>query len=282
MAADPAAASLLLGLHDVYSGWSYWLCYFMHCVHAASMAPDLKRNFLLHYWATYLACFGGGFVSALLIMRPELAPIPLFSSNYELLLWTSAWWLVNYCPFNLTGRILTFWPVMMIMEVGSNFARSDIIAKRVDLAVKLYPGVVAPPIILGTIGGMAGKASLDLIKRGLGSGNGTLEIMVPGFVWRSALLSAMTYYYLVHWAGQISSEEGLALVRTVLIVHGLLSDLSGWPLDVTKPIALVACTASNIPDPSEEKPTSSSASIKDNGQAPSAKANAPKDTKKTK
>lgn len=60
----------------------------------------------------------------------------------------------------------------------------------------------------GTIGGMAGKASLDLIKRGLGVGKGTLELMVPGFVWRSALLSAATYYYTVYWAGQISSEEG--------------------------------------------------------------------------
>ena len=35
------------------------------------------------------------------------------------------------------------------MRVGSNFARSGLIANRVDLAVKLYPGIVAAPIVLG-------------------------------------------------------------------------------------------------------------------------------------
>lgn len=241
--------TVLLGLHQLYSGWSFWVCYCMHCVVTSSLAPDLKDKFLLHYWATYLLSFGGGFVTALLIMRPELAPLPFFGSNYEALLWTSTWWLVNYCPFNLTGRLLTSWPSMVIMRVGSNFARSGLIANRVDLAVNLYPGIVAAPIILGTIAGMAGKAMIDLIRQGVVRKNAPSELLVPGFVWRSACLCTLLYYYLVHWEGIITNAEGLALIRTILIVHGILSSLSGWPLDVTQPFAIAASKMSNIPLP---------------------------------
>lgn len=41
--------------------------------------------------------------------------------------------------------------------------------------------------------------------------------------------------------------EGKALVTSIFIAHGLLSDLLGRPLDFTEPIASVLHTVTNIP-----------------------------------
>lgn len=179
-------------------------------------------------------------------------------------------------PRTITGKLLTSWPSMIIMRVGSNFLRSGTIANRVDLAVQLYPGVVAPPIVLGTIGGMAGKVIIDLIRQGVIKRKSSSELLVPGFVWRSALLCAVLYYYTVHWTGLLTTHEGLALIRTLLIGHGILSSLSGMPLDVTQPLAVAVYKVSNIPVPLEQKLLAAPQGAGDGSAAPT------KETKKNK
>lgn len=39
-----------------------------HCVYCTTYSPQTRRHFLLNYWTTFLAGFGGGICSALLIM----------------------------------------------------------------------------------------------------------------------------------------------------------------------------------------------------------------------
>ena len=76
---------------------------------------------------------------------------------------------------------------------------------------------------------------------------GPAELTAPGFAWRSGALGASVYYLLVHILQQFTPKEGKALVTSVFIAHGLLSDLLGRPLDFTEPIAAILHTVTNIP-----------------------------------
>ncbi len=58
----------------------------------------------------FLAAFGGGILSALLIQDPKRAPLALLSSNAVGVTWTLCWWAVNYCPGNLVARALAALP----------------------------------------------------------------------------------------------------------------------------------------------------------------------------
>lgn len=58
---------------------------------------------------------------------------------------------------------------------------------------------------------------IDLIRQSVAGAKVSSELLVPGFVWRSALLCTVLYYYLVHWAALITAQEGLALIRTILV-----------------------------------------------------------------
>lgn len=63
------------------------------------------------------AAFGGGIISSLLLQDPVRAPIALFSSNYLGLVWTTCWWLMNYCPSDLVAHVHGFLPVTSATKV---------------------------------------------------------------------------------------------------------------------------------------------------------------------
>ena len=44
-----------------------------------------------------------------------------------------------------------------------NSLRGAVMANRVDVAVRLFPGVVAAPLVLGTVAGSGGRLCVDLI-----------------------------------------------------------------------------------------------------------------------
>lgn len=60
------------------------------------------------------------------------------------------------------------------------------------------------------------------------------------------------YYLSVHALEALKPAEGLALVTTVFVVHGLCSDLLRQPLDWTQPLAVLAHKVANVPMPSAQ------------------------------
>ena len=54
-----------------------------------------------------------------------------------------------------------------------NSLRGAIMANRVDVAVRLFPGVIAAPLVLGTLGGSGGRLCVDLILHLYGNLTGT-------------------------------------------------------------------------------------------------------------
>lgn len=69
-----------------------------------------------------LAAFGGGLLTAIILN----VPIPLFSSNTLGITWTICWWLANYSPGNIVGKILALAPVRIPAKVGPIFAMQNI------------------------------------------------------------------------------------------------------------------------------------------------------------
>ena len=71
----------------------------------------------------------------------------------------------------------------------------------------------------------------------------------PGFALRSGFAGAFAHYISVYVLEILKPNEGLALITTVYVVHGLLSDLLKQPLDYTYPLAVVAHNITNVPMP---------------------------------
>lgn len=85
----------------------------------------------------------------------------------------------------------------------------------------------------------------------------------PGFASRTGFAGALAYYLSVYVLQLLKPAQGLALVTTTFIVHGLLADLLKQPLDWTHPLAVVAHKIANVPmpggQPSVKKPQSKQA-----------------------
>lgn len=53
-----------------------------------------------------------------------------------------------------------------------NVLRAGLIASRVDLCGVLFPGVIAAPLVIGTIAGSGGRFSIDAVLAGFGALDG--------------------------------------------------------------------------------------------------------------
>lgn len=95
--------------------------------------------------------------------------------------------------------------------------RPPLAAPQVDIASTLYPGVVAAPLIMGTLAGCGGKLVGDVIRHGWGSLAQPAEATVPSFVWRSAFLSALAYWATCKATMLLTPEEASALIMTALV-----------------------------------------------------------------
>eukprot|EP01023_Acetabularia_acetabulum_P020602 TRINITY_DN2074_c0_g1_i12.p2 TRINITY_DN2074_c0_g1~~TRINITY_DN2074_c0_g1_i12.p2 ORF type:complete len:273 (+),score=51.46 TRINITY_DN2074_c0_g1_i12:163-981(+) len=220
-----------------------------HCFFAVGLAPQLKHNFLMHYWATFLGGFAGGIVSSLLIMDPKQAPLAILNVNSVAIVFTVCWWLRTYAPFGIVDRILKFLPFAAAVKAMSNFMKVQVIVSQVNLAVRLYPGVVISPLLLGTLAGTSGKLVLDLIFHSQQIMAGPPEVVAPTFILRSGFMVALSYYLLTHVFYVLPGVQAMALITTFYVVHGIMQDVSGMTLDVTYPVAKLAHVVSLVPEP---------------------------------
>jgi hypothetical protein len=142
-----------------------------------------------------------------------------------------------------------------------NTLRASLVVARVDTAVRRFPGVIAAPLLLGTLAGCAGKILTDaaLVSPSFPGGRRPAsfrtEFAVPGLAMRSAAGGAALYWGLVHCAGLFSRKEGLALVTLLFVGHGLALDARfaagapPRPLDYTAAPAAALHYLAGVPVP---------------------------------
>lgn len=78
----------------------------------------------------------------------------------------------------------------MHVQVCLNTLRAGLIASRIDLVTQLYPGVIAAPLIIGSIAGTGGRFSIDPILSSFGFLEGEYNNILPS-VAHAALNSGL-------------------------------------------------------------------------------------------
>lgn len=169
---------------------------------------------------TFTAGFGGGAVSALLLMRPEEVPINFFVGRIDVL-WTLAWWLVAYFPFALPARLLAIPPVKMAAKMCVNVLRARTLTARISQTVLYYPATFFAPLVMGTIGGSGGKFLHDMIRGGYNISTSKDELSLPSMSYHSSVFAAALYYALVHLYPLFTALQGTTLI-TILLVRASL------------------------------------------------------------
>eukprot|EP00879_Flechtneria_rotunda_P023314 GHRR01024663.1.p1 GENE.GHRR01024663.1~~GHRR01024663.1.p1 ORF type:complete len:384 (+),score=128.00 GHRR01024663.1:63-1214(+) len=242
--------------HTLSSSYEFWqslpfsYVFIGHCLFCALAAPELRDRFLVHYMLTFLWGNGGGITTALLLMAPQYAKLAFFASNEIMASWTVCWWLVNYFPGDVFRNLLKRWYIKVFAKSCTALLRALLIVQRVDLGCKLYPGVAAAPLLLGTLAGCGGRLIADAMLYGWQAMPGSAELTSPGFVSRSAAMAAVTYHVLGHVLQLLPLSAAAGLVVTALMLHSFATEITGRPLDFTAPVADLLHILTRVPSPS--------------------------------
>ena len=183
------------------------------------------------------------------------------------LTYTAAWWGLLYAPPLVRAplaALVRFPLTRAAARACTNALRAGLVVARVNLAVRKFPGVVAAPLLLGTLAGCAGKILTDAALLGPASaatrgGRGPAprtEFASPGLALRSAAGGAALHWLLAHVLRAVTPQEGLALVTLLFVGHGLAADahaaVSGAPprpLDYTAAPAAALHWVAGVPMP---------------------------------
>ena len=106
-----------------------------------------------------------------------------------------------------------------VTKTCTTILRANLIISRVDLAVSHFPGVLAAPLVLGTISGCGGRLLVDGLKFGWGAMPGRAELSEPGWTSRSSFVAAAAYY---------ASAYGLALAEPRAVAGLLVTAMVGF------------------------------------------------------
>ena len=184
----------------------------LHSATVVMWMRGLAPNYMRSYWITFVAAFGGGVLSSIVLGDPKTPPA-LFASNDVGLIFTAVWWAVNYSPAApLLVDILSRPPVAAVARAALNALRAALVASRVDAAVARFPGVIAAPLFIGTLAGAGGKLASDpMLAAVTGGGRGgstkSSEFASPSIALRSAFGGALAQYLLAHVLRVVTPAE---------------------------------------------------------------------------
>ena len=104
---------------------------------------------------TFVVGWGGGLTSAIVLARPLELPINLFSKRHDLMI-VGVWWLANYFPGGLPGKLLRTKPMRIVSLLLTQICRAGTMCLVMSLVAKYHPdstiGVIvmgAPPAVCG-------------------------------------------------------------------------------------------------------------------------------------
>lgn len=176
------------------------------------MRPLARASYMQSYWITFVAAFGGGVLSSIVLGDPSTPPA-LFASNDVGVIFTAVWWAINYSPAApLLVHVLSRPPVAAVARAALNALRAGLVASRVDSAVARFPGVIAAPLFIGTLAGAGGKLASDpmlaaVAGGGRGANNKVSEFASPSIALRSAFGGALAQYLLAHVLRVVTPAE---------------------------------------------------------------------------
>eukprot|EP00271_Cylindrocystis_brebissonii_P016415 TRINITY_DN39940_c0_g1_i1.p1 TRINITY_DN39940_c0_g1~~TRINITY_DN39940_c0_g1_i1.p1 ORF type:complete len:299 (-),score=29.53 TRINITY_DN39940_c0_g1_i1:201-1097(-) len=233
--------------HEVLAGLpEFWLL-FGHCLFVASLfhRPPFRHYWLVSYWVSFAAGFGGGTLASILLQRP-----PVWLRKDEIMIvYTICWWLVMYCPADIGFTLYEILPVKIICKSSSNILRARVICGTVDIAIARFGAAsITAPLFLGTLSGCGGRLICDVAALAMKVPT-PAEIARPSWSIKSAFTVAFFYVVSVHWLAMVPREFVESALITFLLAQGVASDLVGAPVDMTAPFFHVFHSITRIPVP---------------------------------
>jgi TRIC channel len=120
-----------------------------HSVYVSSAATTTYSNKNARFPQVTLASgFGGGATSALLLMQPQAVPVNMLVLNHDVI-WAVVWWLANYAPYNIPGRVMRWTPIQFVCKVATQVAKGRTICARVSQTLAFYPSATVMAVVVG-------------------------------------------------------------------------------------------------------------------------------------
>jgi len=126
--------------------------------------------------------------------------------------------------------------------------RAQSICNSVYAAARLYPGVVAPAVIAGTLAGCGGKILCDGMESVAGL-KAQFELANPSFLLRSSVVNSAVVYLVVYVLRAFTMQEAVGFVIVVSLLRTLTDDLVGQPVDYSEHVTNVFTTITLIAAP---------------------------------
>ncbi|XP_049626854.1 trimeric intracellular cation channel type B [Suncus etruscus] len=128
-------------------------------------AAEAWRNPMSSWFSAMLHCFGGGILSCILLAEP---PVRFLSNNTNILLASSIWYIVFFCPHDLVSQGYSFLPVQLLAAGMKEVTRTWKIIAGVTHANNYYKNGWIIMIAIGWARGAGGSivTNFELLMKG--------------------------------------------------------------------------------------------------------------------
>ncbi|XP_007178313.1 trimeric intracellular cation channel type B [Balaenoptera acutorostrata] len=133
---------------------AHYLVSVMALKHQPGAAAMARKNPLSSWFTAMLHCFGGGILSCVLLAEP---PLRFLANNTNILLASSIWYMIFFCPCDLVSQGYSFLPVQLLAAGMKEVTRTWKIVGGVTHANSYYKNGWIVMIAIGWARGAGGS-----------------------------------------------------------------------------------------------------------------------------
>ncbi|XP_006009200.1 trimeric intracellular cation channel type B [Latimeria chalumnae] len=125
-----------------------------------------RRSPIACWFSAMIYCFGGAFLSAILLGVP---PIEVLSKNHTILLASTVWYMVFYCPQDMAYSFCAFLPIRLVVTGMKEVTRTWKVLTGVNDASRRYTDAPLVMIVIGWTRGAGGSlmSNFEQLIRGI-------------------------------------------------------------------------------------------------------------------
>lgn len=178
-------------------------------------AAEARKNPLSSWFTAMLHCFGGGILSCVLLAEP---PLRFLANNTNILLASSIWYIIFFCPYDLVSQGYSFLPVQLLAAGMKEVTRTWKIVGGVTHANSYYKNGWIVMIAIGWARGAGGSIITNFEQLAKGSwkpqGDEWLKMSYPAKV---TLLGSVIFTF-QHTKHLAISRHNLMFLFTMFLV----------------------------------------------------------------
>ncbi|XP_037349593.1 trimeric intracellular cation channel type B [Talpa occidentalis] len=133
---------------------AHYLVSVMALKHQPGATAVAWKNPLSSWFTAMLHCFGGGILSCILLAEP---PLRFLANNTNILLASSIWYIIFFCPYDLVSQAYSFLPVQLLAAGMKEVTRTWKIVGGVTHANSYYKNGWIVMIAVGWARGAGGS-----------------------------------------------------------------------------------------------------------------------------